>query len=112
AGNRRGGSWGTWALNHDRSRAVIIPREDDTSIRDPGELVRRDRIPMRPVGQLARERPVLLAVGHDDVPLVRLVPGLLLRPPGEFLAVRAELRAAVGGLVVGRQRLPLRRGVV
>ncbi len=36
------------------------------------------------------ERPVRLAVRDDDVPLVRLVPGLLLRPPRELLAVRAN----------------------
>src|SRR4051812_46734326 len=51
----------------------------------------------------------LVTVRENDIPGVRLVAGLLLRPPGELLAVRAEAGAAVGGGVVARQALPLGR---
>ena len=100
----------------EEARSLLLVKEGDVGLEigilEPSDLADGDIRLGGEVSRAADERAVGLHVGDENVPLVGLIAGPGLGPPGDLFAVGAEPWPAVGGLVGGGEALPFRRRLV
>src|SRR5438105_4526248 len=90
----------------DRRASVVISRVIELQpfrLFSPNEFIYR---PVHALGEIlgfSASRSVGITINSENIPLIGLVARLLLRPIGQFLAIRRKARRAIGRLVAGGQ---------